>query len=149
MPRKPTSPKRRDVARGATVGDLYLALIRKFPLRPLRSDEELDRAIAVINTLVDRDDRALEEDDYLDVLSDLVETYENENHPLPPVSDAEMLRHLIDARGETQAQVAAATGIAGSTISAVLTGKRGLTRKQITTLARYFAVSPAVFLSTE
>jgi antitoxin component HigA of HigAB toxin-antitoxin module len=39
------------------------------------------------------------------------------------------------------------TGIAGSTISAILSGKRGLTRGHIATLARYFKVSPAVFIS--
>jgi len=82
------------------------------------------------------------------VLGDLVEKFETENHPLPAVSDAEVLRHLIGARGESQTQVAAGAGIAESTVSAVLAGKRGLNRKHITALARYFSVSPAVFLST-
>jgi HTH-type transcriptional regulator / antitoxin HigA len=149
MPRKPTSSKRQGVARGTPVGDLYFALIRRFPLRPIRSDEELDRAVAVVDALLDRDDLAAEERDYLEVLGDLVEKYETENHPLPGVSDAEMLRHLIEARGESQAQVAAGAGIAASTISAVLTGKRGLNRKHVTALARYFSVSPAVFLSSD
>ncbi len=149
MPRKPTSSKRQGVAQGTPVGDLYLALIRRFPLRPIRSDEELDRAIAIVDELLDRDSLAAEEEDYLDVLGDLVEKYETENHPLPDVSDADMLRHLIEARGQSQAQVATGAGIAGSTLSAVLAGKRGLNRKHITALARYFAVSPAVFLSAK
>ena len=40
------------------VGDRYLELIHRFPLRPIRSDAELDRAIEVIDSLVDRDDLA-------------------------------------------------------------------------------------------
>lgn len=123
----------------------YLELVQRFPLRPLRSDEELDRAIAVIDELTDRSALDPGERDYLDVLASLVETHEDAVHPMPDVSDAEMLRHLIDARGTTQAKVAAETGIAVSTISEVLAGKRGLSRRNIGILARYFRVSPAVF----
>jgi HTH-type transcriptional regulator / antitoxin HigA len=128
-------------------GRRYLKMIRQFPLRPIRSDAELGRAIEVVNLLLDRDQLDPGEEDYLDVLSDLVEKYETERHPMPPVSDADMLRHLIEARGITQARLAADTGIAESTISEILAGKRGLNRKHIETLARYFGVGPAVFLS--
>jgi HTH-type transcriptional regulator / antitoxin HigA len=130
------------------VSDRYLELIRRYPLRPIRSDAELDRAIAVIDSLTDRDDLTREEDDYLDVLGDLVEKYEAEQHPMPPLPDAEMLRHLIEARETTQARVAAETGIAESTLSEILAGKRGLNRKHIEALTRHFKVSPAVFLAT-
>jgi HTH-type transcriptional regulator/antitoxin HigA len=136
-----------DTARGTSAGDLYLELVRRFPLRPIRSEEELDRAIAVIDSLIDRDELSPDEQDYLDILGDIVERYETEHHPLPPVSDAEMLRHLIEARGTTQARVAAKTGISESTISAILAGRRGLNRKHIEALARYFKVNPAVFIS--
>jgi HTH-type transcriptional regulator/antitoxin HigA len=124
--------------------DRYFDLVQKFPLRPIRSDEELTRAIAVINSLITR---ALDdgEQDYLDVLSDIVEKYEAAEHPMPPVSDAEMLRHLIDARGITQSKLAADTGILDSTISEVLNGKRQLTRKQVHAMAKYFGVRPGVF----
>src|SRR4051794_36379992 len=89
-------------ARGPAANDVYLELVRKFPLRPIRNDKDLDRAIAIIDALIDQDKLSPDEEDYLDVLSDLVKKYETEHHPIPPVSDAEMLRHLIEARGTTQ-----------------------------------------------
>jgi HTH-type transcriptional regulator/antitoxin HigA len=125
---------------------LYIELVRVLPLRPIRSEAELDRAIAMVNQLIDRDELHPDESDYLDVLSDLVERYEADQHPLPAISEADMLRHLIDARDITQCQLAADTGIAESTISAILSGKRGMNRAHIATLARYFKVSPAVFI---
>ena len=64
---------------------------------------------------------------------------------MPPVSDAEMLRHLVEAKGITQTEVSRATGIADSTISEVLKGKRSLNRSHIGKLAKYFNVSPDVF----
>src|SRR3954452_12220426 len=94
------------------VGDRYLELIRRFPLRPLRTDEELGQAVAIVDSLVDREQLDADEEDYLQVLGTLVEQYEDEHHPLPPVSDADMLRYLIESRGVTQAKVAQGTGIA-------------------------------------
>ena len=125
--------------------DRYLDLVRRFPLRPLRTEAELDAAIAVIDGLLDRPTLTAPEQDYLDVLGDLVERYEDKHHPINNVSDAGLLEHLIEAKGVTQAAVARATGIAESRLSEVLRGKRQLTRAQITKLAAYFQVAPAVF----
>jgi HTH-type transcriptional regulator / antitoxin HigA len=126
----------------------YLSLVEHFPLRRISTAAELDRAIEVINALLDRDNLDPWEDAYLDVLSDLVERYETTEHPMEPVSDADMLQHLIEARGVTQADVAAAARIAESTISAVVRGKRKLARRHLESLANYFHVSPAVFFSS-
>jgi HTH-type transcriptional regulator/antitoxin HigA len=125
--------------------DRYLDLVRRFPLRPLRSDEDLAAAVVVIDGLLSRASLTPEESDYLEVLSDLVEAYETEAHPTGPVSDADLLNHLIEARRVSQSEVADATGIAVSTISDVLRGKRTLNRAHIGKLARYFHVSPDVF----
>jgi antitoxin component HigA of HigAB toxin-antitoxin module len=77
----------------------FLELIRRFPLRPIKSDAELNRATAVMNSLLDRDDLDPAEADYLDVLGDLVERYEDKHYPIPTddLTDAEMLQHLIEA----------------------------------------------------
>jgi HTH-type transcriptional regulator/antitoxin HigA len=127
--------------------DRYLDLVRRFPLRPLRSDADLDAAVAVIDALIDQPKLTAAEQDYLDVLSDLVEAYEAEAVPVHPVGDAELIRFLIEQNRVTQAVVAAGTGIAESTVSAVLAGKRKLNRSQIAKLARFFHVEPGAFLS--
>src|SRR5207253_1401054 len=82
--------------------DVYLDLILRFPLRPIRSDEELEEAVQVIDSLVDREKLLQDEKDYLDVLSDLVERYESGAHPIDPVSDDVLLRHLMEAKRVTQ-----------------------------------------------
>jgi HTH-type transcriptional regulator/antitoxin HigA len=125
--------------------DRYLELIHQFPLRPIETEADLDAAIKVIDSLIDQDSLSSSEQDYLEVLGDLVEAFENVHYPEEPVSDAEMLTYLLDTRGVTQAAVAKATGIAVSTISEVLSGKRKLNRRQIGKLAKYFHVGPGVF----
>jgi HTH-type transcriptional regulator/antitoxin HigA len=127
--------------------DRYLDLIRQFPLRPLRSADDLNAAVAVIDTLVDRPKLTTPERDYLDVLSDLVEAYEAAAVPMRAVGDAELLQFLIEQKGVTQNAAANGAGIAESTISEVLAGKRKLNRSQIAKLAHYFHVEPGTFLS--
>jgi HTH-type transcriptional regulator/antitoxin HigA len=127
------------------ISDRYFDLVGRFPLRPIHSDEELEGAVKMVDSLLDRRDLSPEEEDYLEVLGDLIERYESDAHPMAPVSDAEMLRHLIEAKGVSQTEISSATGIADSTISEVLKGRRSLNRGHIGKLARYFNVSPDVF----
>jgi len=126
----------------------YLSLVEHFPLRPISTEDELDWAIETVNSLLDRDSFDPWEEAYLEVLGDLIERYETTEHPMESVSDADMLQHLIEARGVTQAEVATATRISESTISAVVRGKRRLARRHLEALANYFFVSPAVFFSS-
>jgi HTH-type transcriptional regulator/antitoxin HigA len=125
----------------------YLDLVRALPLRPIHSEIELDRAIAVIDALIDRRDLDSGEEDYLDVLSDLVHRYEAEHNPIAPVPDAEMIRFLLDSNDITQATLAQQSEISESTISEILAGKRKLSRRHIAELSRVFRVSPAIFFS--
>ena len=67
--------------------DGYWELMHGFPLRPIRTEKELDQAIEVIDSLLDRADLTAAEEDYLDLLGDLVERYEDEADPLPEVSE--------------------------------------------------------------
>ena len=137
------------VQTASTVGPnaRYLDLINLHPLRPIRSDVELDRANALLETLLDLKEPTTDEADYLEVLGTLIERYEAEAHPIPRGTDAEMLRFLIENKGVTQTEVARGSQIADSTISAILTGKRAITRSQVGAFARYFHVDPGVFIS--
>ncbi len=144
------------MARGKTVelnpagrvGDGYFALVHEYPLRPIRSDAELDRAIVMIDRLLVRDELAGDEQDYLDVLSDLVEKYEDQRYPIERVSGVDALRHLVDSSGKTRATVAVEAGLPESTLSEVLSGRRRLNTRHISILARYFRINPGVFIDT-
>lgn len=125
----------------------YGALIAEFPLRPIRSERELDRATAIVDRLSVQSSLSKDESDYLEVLADLIEKYEDLHHPIEPLPDAEMLAFLIEQKGLAQQVVARQARIANSTISEILWGKRRLTRGQIEKLSKYFDVAPSVFLA--
>jgi antitoxin component HigA of HigAB toxin-antitoxin module len=102
------SPSNSD--RAATGSDHYFELIRRFPLRRLQSDQDLMTAIAMIDSLISRGDLEAGEQDYLDILTDTVEKYEADEHPMPAVSDADMLRLLLEDRDMTQSALEGDSG---------------------------------------
>jgi transcriptional regulator with XRE-family HTH domain len=61
-------------------------------------------------------------------LSDLVAAHEDEYYAIEPAADAEMLRHLMEAKGVTQAQLLKDFTIPKSTISEILAGKKAFSR---------------------
>jgi HTH-type transcriptional regulator/antitoxin HigA len=128
------------------IGDAYFRLVREFPLVPIRSDAHLRRAHRVIDALLSRKLDSGEEQ-YLAVLSDLVADYEDTHHPIPASSNAQLLAHLLEAHGITQASLSRATGIPRSTLSEILHGKRTVSKRMIPKLSAYFHVEPAVWLS--
>src|SRR5437867_2902219 len=105
-------------------GDCYLELVRAFPLASIKSEEHLEEAQKVMDRLLGKGELDDGEEIYLDALSDLVAAYEDEHHAIAPASVADMLCHLMEARGVTQAQLSRDTAIPKSTISEVLAGKR-------------------------
>ncbi len=124
--------------------DSYLELVLAFPLASIKSDKHLAAAQAVMDRLLAKAALDDGEDMYLDALSDLVAAYEDEQHPIAPASDAEMLRHLMESKQIKQAQLSRDTGIAKSSISEVLMGKKPLSRQMIRKLADYFKVDVSI-----
>lgn len=124
----------------------YLQLISEWPLRSIASDEELDAATERALQLHTRGDLGDDETAYLGVLLTLIEHYEQGHYPIADSSDVEVLKMLIDSNSLSQLEVAAKSGVAVSTVSAILAGKRRMTRKHIEAFADYFHVPPAVFL---
>lgn len=124
--------------------DSYLELISAFPLSSIRSDEHLHEAQRVMDRLLAKSQLDDGEETYIDALSDLVGVFEDEQYAIPPASDADMLRHLLDAKGITQGQLALNAGIAKSTISEVLAGKKPFSRQIIRKLAEFFKVNASL-----
>ena len=111
-----------------------------FPLASIKSDEQLQEAQKVMDQLLAQGELKGGEEMYLDALSDLVAAYEDEHYPIEPASDADMLRHLMEAKGVTQAQLSRETTVPKSTISEILAGKKQLSRQMIHKFADYFQV---------
>lgn len=137
---------KKSLHRRNTVGDTYFALVSEFPLVEIRDDDHLEEAIAFLDKVMDGP-RKPGAEQYIEVLGDLIEIYEDKHVPMPYPGDDAMLEHLMEAKAVNQTAVSDATGIAKSTLSEILSGERRLTRTHIEKLARYFSVRQAVFVA--
>lgn len=126
------------------VRDAYLELVLEFPLASIRSEKHLNEAQQIIDQLLKQGKLNAGQEMYLDALSDLVAAYEDQHYPIEPADDADMLRHLMEAKGVTQVQLHREAGIAKSTISEILAGKKPFSRQIIRKLAEYFTIDVGV-----
>ncbi len=124
--------------------DAYLKLVTAFPLASIKSDAHLHEAQKVMDQLLTLAELNGGEEMYLEALSDLVATYEDEHHAIEPASDADMLRHLMEAKGVSQARLSRDTAVPRSTVSEILAGKKRFSRQMICKLADYFEVDASV-----
>jgi HTH-type transcriptional regulator/antitoxin HigA len=124
--------------------DSYLECVLAFPLTTLSSDDHLKAAGIVMDRLLAQGKPDRGQQSYLDALSDLVASYEDEHFPIEPASDADMLRHLLDSKGVSQAELHRETGISKSSISEVLSGKKPLSRPMMRKMADFFHVDVSV-----
>lgn len=124
----------------------YKTLLLDYQPRPIRSQATYRKALRQIEKLMSRPHLGRAESEMVELLSTLIEHYETIEHPTPESTPAEMLAHLIEARGITQAQLAHETGIPRSAITNILAGRRSISKTSALKLSAYFRVPLRLFL---
>ena len=134
----------------ANLPKTYEGLVRLHMPRPIHDEVEYDNTceildvLAVLSTNVKLNQ---DQEDYLTLLTDLVETYDKE-HGLPDheVSPLAMLKHLMEEHALTGDDLAGILGTDRSLAYRILKGERNLTTAHIKKLSTHFACSPALFI---
>jgi HTH-type transcriptional regulator/antitoxin HigA len=124
----------------------YAELLSEAQPEIIRDARSHRRVLKVIETLMDKPKLTAAEGKLLDLLSRLVDDYEETIYPTPTVSPADMLEHFMDARGASQAEVARGAGVPRSTVSEMLKGKRAVSVENAFRLGEFFHVDPTLFL---
>ncbi len=109
----------------------------------LKTEKEYNEACARVYELIHSTESDIdpnsEEGEEIELLSLLIEKYEQEHHQLNPPSPVEAIKFRMDQMNLKQSDVASLFG--GKTrVSEVLNGKRALTLKMITLLNRYLGI---------
>ena len=130
----------------AITKDLQSHWARIGPMLSIRNERDYDLAVKRLNQLVDEIGTDERHPLYglLDALGTLIHAYEEQHHPMPQVSGADMLRFFMEEHSLTQSDLPE-VGSQG-VVSEILSGKRELNVRHIRALAARFGVSPAVFL---
>jgi HTH-type transcriptional regulator/antitoxin HigA len=133
----------------ARAGDLpktYEALVALHVPRPIADKVTCENTVALVDALAGH---ALNRDqeDYLEILGDLIESYEEENLPaLPKLTGAWLLQHLLDDHGMTGDDFAKLLKVDRSVAYKILKGTRNLTTDHIRRLCARFSVRADLFI---
>jgi HTH-type transcriptional regulator / antitoxin HigA len=136
---------RRSVAQGA---DVYIKLVRAFPLRPIRDEAEYRKASRVMMKLALKGEQNLTsgERDYLDAITVFVSRYDDQHYPIQSGgTPLERLKWLMKGNGMKAIDLGELVG-GRAQASLILNAKRELSKANIRALAEHFRVSPALFI---
>jgi HTH-type transcriptional regulator / antitoxin HigA len=124
----------------------YGRILSRMCPRPIRSDSELEQAIARLDDLDRRDpDLTPEERELAELYTTLIEAYEERHYPIPHAPPHEFLRALLVERGLAQANIAHLLGGSGHT-SEILSAKRSISKAQAKKLGGFFKLPVELFI---
>lgn len=124
----------------------YGKLLARVRPTVIRSEEENDRVLALVEQLSARGDTLTpEEGELLRLLGRLVADFEKEFYHLDDAKPHEVLQELMNARGLKQGDLSKLFG-SKSRASEVINGKRAISKAQAKTLADFFHVSAELFI---
>ncbi|MDD5262225.1 MAG: helix-turn-helix domain-containing protein [Methylacidiphilales bacterium] len=115
--------------------------------RPIHDKMELENSTEMVDLLAGHK-LNVEQEDYLDLLSDIIADYEEECAPVKvrKMAPLEALKYLLQENGMNASQLAALLGVDRSLGARIVRGERYLTAEHISKLAKHFAVNPGIFL---
>ena len=112
----------------------------------IRTEEEYHRLLSATATIMEKpeDEISEEEGRLLEMLSILIDEYENRVHPLPKAEPHKMLAYLLEEKDMKPSDLW--TILPKSRVSEILSGKRSISKAQAKRLAGLFRVPVDLFL---
>ena len=120
--------------------------MNKTHIRPIRNDEDHSWALSRIEELMDAKPGSPAMDE-LEVLSQLVELYEDQRWPIGMPTAIAAIKYRMDQGGLTRRDLEPYIGSSGK-VSEVLSGKQPLTLKMIRALHRHLGIPAEVLLGS-
>jgi HTH-type transcriptional regulator/antitoxin HigA len=91
------------------------------------------------------ENRSVEERELAARLQALIQSYADRSGDFPEVAPHEMVAFILQERGLRQADLIPVIG-SSAQVSALINGKRGISKSQIRKLSAFFQISPELFL---
>ncbi len=113
--------------------------------RPLHDPVDHENALEVVMAMAGHK-LTKDQDDYVEIMSELIEKYEREHVAPPPRSTPlERLKFLVEQAGMSASDLGRLLGSRGLG-SVLLTGRRELSKSHIRTLSQHFHVGAGYFV---
>lgn len=111
----------------------------------IRSDEEFDRMVELMESIDRKENATPEENALSELLMKLIQDYDDAEYPVFESSPDKALRALMEQRKLKQADLVPVFGSRGQ-VSAAVNGTRGISKAQAKKLAEFFHCSVKIFI---
>jgi HTH-type transcriptional regulator/antitoxin HigA len=126
-------------------GKAYGGLLAKALPKVIETDRELEHFSAILEDLDRLEHPSPEQKTLADLLTKLIEDYDDRHPALPELRPHQMIAFLMEQKGLKQADLLGVFGTR-SVASDVITGKREPSKAHIRKLAEFFHLSAELFL---
>jgi HTH-type transcriptional regulator / antitoxin HigA len=113
--------------------------------KPIRSEEQNERYTAALLEIERRPHLSSQESALAELLTVLIEAFEEQHYPIPDVPPAALLAELMAANNLRQKDLAEILEQPESAVSMLLNRKRDFSKHHIEKLSSHFNISPAAF----
>ena len=125
----------------------YAGLCRVFLPRPIHDKVGYENTVKIADVFAGFEDRMTkDQNDYFDLLCDLIEKREKETVRPPKLHALALLKHLAEEHGLAGAAISRILGKSSSLGPMILRGERKITAEHAVVLARHFGLRPDAFL---
>jgi HTH-type transcriptional regulator/antitoxin HigA len=125
--------------------DTYHRLLLEVSPRPITSEEEYDRLLAIAEKYTFSKDKTPEERAVYKVVVLLIEDYESEHYPMDRPAPYLVLQHCMESKGIRQKDLVPVLG-SSALVSRIVRGKANISIRVARLLGDYFAVCPSLFI---
>jgi len=124
----------------------YSELLSQYQPQLIKTEESNERALAIVEELMHRPDRSLEEDALYDLLVVLIEKFEQDYYqPGSAATPQSMLAFLMEQRNLVKADLVEILG-SEQVVADVMADRGELSQSQIKALSKFFKVDPGLLI---
>lgn len=126
--------------------DKYKELLFRYQPKLIKTEEENEKALAIVEELMHKKNRTIEEDELYELLIALVEKFEQEYYsPGQTSNPRSMLLFLMEQQGISQEDLVKILETS-EMVSSLINGEKEIDRKQAKDLGEFFNVESSLFL---
>lgn len=123
----------------------YAALLNRVPPKVIKTQAENDEYLSILEEMERRRDHlSSDEQEFAELLTLLVEDFEERHYQLRPSTPLEVIAELVEANNLKQKDLVDVFGTE-KVVSEVMAGNRELNKDEIKKLSSRFNVSPELF----
>lgn len=125
--------------------EIYSQLLVKYQPRIIKTEEENESFLAVVDELMSRRSLTIEEDAILDLLVKLIEDFEEKHYPLNGSTPRSVMLHLMEAQNITASSLVEVFG-SSETVNKIMSGESEISMEQAVALGKMLHVNYNLFL---